>query len=147
MSLHFYTEKEDYLKEESINKYVEEFLSYVEELPSLSDALKQMFISCQLTEEQANDLIKDILTKTEEIINKNWDKIKKRYSKISKEDSNIICSYTCESKNNKYSPYKILNKNLVSEDRKGGVKNISKYLFILLKSLRKLDRYYPNDKL
>ena len=146
MSLHFYTEKEDYLKEESINKYVEEFLSYVEELPSLSDALKQMFISCQLTEEQANDLIKDILTKTEEIINKNWDKIKKRYSKISKEDSNIICSYTCESKNNKYSPYKILNKNLVSEDRKGGVKNISKYLFILLKSLRKLDRYYPNEK-
>ena len=146
MSLHFYTEKEDYLKEESINKYVEEFLSYVEELPSLSDALKQMFISCQLTEEQANDLIKDILTKTEEIINKNWDKIKKRYSKISKEDSNIICSYTCESKNNKYSPYKILNKNLVSEDRKGGIKNISKYLFILLKSLRKLDRYYPNEK-
>ena len=146
MSLHFYTEKEDYLKEESINKYVEEFLSYVEELPSLSDALKQMFISCQLTEEQANDLIKDILTKTEEIINKNWDKIKKRYSKISKEDSNIICSYTCESKNNKYSPYKILNKNLVSEDRKGGVKNIPKYLFILLKSLRKLDRYYPNEK-
>ena len=146
MSLHFYTEKEDYLKEESINKYVEEFLSYVEELPSLSDALKQMFISCQLTEEQANDLIKDILTKTEEIINKNWDKIKKRYSKISKEDSKIICSYTCESKNNKYSPYKILNKNLVSEDRKGGVKNISKYLFILLKSLRKLDRYYPNEK-
>ena len=86
------------------------------------------------------------MTKTEEIINKNWDKIKKRYSKISKEDSKIICSYTCESKNNKYSPYKILNKNLFSEDRKGGIKNISKYLFILLKSLRKLDRYYPNEK-
>ena len=146
MSLHFYTEKEDYLKEESINKYVDEFISYNEELPSLSDALKQMFINCQLTDEQANNLIKDILTKTEEIINKNWDKITKRYSKVSKEDSKIICSYTCESKNNTYSPYKIFNKNLVSEDRKGGIKNISKYLFILLKSLRKLDKYYPNEK-
>ena len=35
---------------------------------------------------------------------------------------------------------------MVSEDRKEGIKNISKYLFILLKSLRKLDKYYPNEK-
>ena len=35
---------------------------------------------------------------------------------------------------------------MVSDNRKGGVKNISKYLFILLKSLRKLDKYYPNEK-
>ena len=40
MSLHFYTEKEDYLKEESINKYVDEFISYIDEPPTLSDALK-----------------------------------------------------------------------------------------------------------
>jgi len=141
MSLHFYTEKEDYLKEESINKYVDEFISYIDEPPTLSDALKQMFISSELAEEQTEDLIKDILSKTEKIINKNWKEIQKKYSKITKEDSKIISSYTCESKNNKFSPYKILNKNLVSEDRKGGIKNISKYLFILLKSLRKLDSY------
>lgn len=146
MSLHFYTEKEDYLKEESINKYVDEFISYNEKKPTLSDALNQMFKSSQLTEEEVNDLTKDILTKTEEIINENWDQIKKKYSKITKEDSKIICSYTCESKNNKFSPYKILNKNMVSENRKEGVQNISKYLFILLKSLRKLDKYFPNEK-
>ena len=89
--------------------------------PTLSDALKQMFLSSELTEEQADDLNKDILSKTEKIINKNWDEIKKKYSKITKEDSKVISSYTCESKNNKFSPYKILNKNLVSEDRKGGI--------------------------
>ena len=36
---------------------------------------------------------------------------------------------------------------MVSENRKEGVKNISKYLFILLKSLRKLDKYFPNEKI
>ncbi len=146
MSLHFYTEKEDYLKEESINKYKNEFIEYIKEPPTLSDALKQMFINYEATEEQSNELVNDIISKTEVIINKNWEKIKKKYSKITKEDSKIISSYTCESKNKKFSPYKILNKNLVSEDRKEGLKNISKYLFILLKSLRKLDKYYPNEK-
>ena len=146
MSLHFYTEKEDYLKEESINKYIDEFIEYFKEPPTLENALKQMFISSEATEEQSNELIKDIISKTEEIINKNWDQIKKKYSKVTKEDSKIISSYTCESKNKKFSPYKILNKNMVSEDRKEGIKNISKYLFILLKSLRKLDKYYPNEK-
>ena len=146
MSLHFYTEKEDYLKEESINKYKNEFIEYIKEPPTLSDALKQMFINYEATEEQSNELVNDIISKTEEIINKNWEQIKKKYSKITKDDSKIISSYTCESKNKKFSPYKILNKNLVSEDRKEGLKNISKYLFILLKSLRKLDKYYPNEK-
>ena len=74
-----------------------------------------MFLSSELTEEQADDLNKDILSKTEKIINKNWDEIKKKYFKITKEDSKVISSYTCESKNNKFNPYKILNKNLVSE--------------------------------
>jgi hypothetical protein len=27
-----------------------------------------------------------------------------------------------------------------------GIRNISKYLFLLLKALRKLDRYYPDAK-
>ncbi len=63
MSLHFYTEKEDYLKEESINKYKDEFIEYIKKPPTLSEALKQMFISSGLTEEHVNDLIRDILTK------------------------------------------------------------------------------------
>ena len=46
-----------------------------------------------------------------------------------------------------HSPYKLLNQNLVSKDRKQGVQNISKYLYILLKSLRKLPKHYPNTDL
>ena len=57
----------------------------------------------------------------------------------------IISSYTCESKNKKYSPYKLLNKNLVSDNRQEGINNISKYLYILINSLRKLDKYYPKE--
>ena len=146
MSLHFYTEKEDYLKEESVDYYKDLFIQYYTETPTLSDALKQIFINSGANEELSNDLIKDIISKTEQIINKNWNQISNKYSKITKEDSKIISSYTCESKDKKYSPYRILNKNLVSDNRKEGLKYISKYLFILLKSLRKLDKYYPNDK-
>ena len=35
---------------------------------------------------------------------------------------------------------------MVSEDRRNGVNNISKYLYIFLKALRKLPRYYPENK-
>ena len=146
MSLIFYTEKEDYLKEDSIDKYKDIFTDYYYENPTLSDSLKQLFINSGAKEELSNDLIKDIISKTEKVINKNWNKIKEKYPSITKEDSKIICSYTCESKDKNYSPYKILNKNLVSDNRKEGIMNVSKYLFILLKSIRKLDKYYPNDK-
>ena len=42
-----------------------------------------------------------------------------------------------------YSPYRLLNKNLASTNRKQGISNISKYLYIFLKALRKLYKYYP----
>ena len=35
---------------------------------------------------------------------------------------------------------------MVSEDRKNGLKNISKYFYILLSSLRKLKKYYPTKE-
>ena len=105
-----------------------------------------MFINSGASEEKTNDLINDIIYKTEEIINKNSKEIKINYPKITNEDSKTISSYTCESKDNNFSPYKILNNNLVRENRKEGIKNISKYFFLLLKSLRKLDKYYPEEK-
>ena len=40
---------------------------------------------------------------------------------------------------------KLLNTNLVANDRMSGVRNISKYLFIFLKALRKLNRYHPEE--
>ena len=144
MSLHFYTEKEDNYKEESINNYENLFIEYIENPPNLSDSLKQMFTNAGSTEEKSNKLIEDIFSKTKEIIDNNLDKIKKKYPNITNEDIQIISSYTCEAKDKDFNPYKLLNKNLVTEKRKQGIKNISKYLYIFLKSLRKLERYYPN---
>ena len=41
--------------------------------------------------------------------------------------------YSCEVEDNpKYSPYRVLNRNLVSENRKEGLKKVSKYSFLLL---------------
>ena len=105
-----------------------------------------MFINSGVTEEKSNELIKDIISKTEETIYKNLKEIYNKYPLVTLEDAKIISSYTCESKEKNFSPYKILNKNLVSDNRKEGLKNVSKYLFILLKSLRKLDKYRPNTK-
>ena len=145
MSLHFYTENEDNYKEESINNYLGLFIEYIENPPNLSDALKQMFINAGSTEEKSNELIGDLISKTQEVIDKNLVQIKNKYPNITNEDIQIISSYTCEAEDRNFSPYKLLNKNLVAENRKQGIKNISKYLYIFLKSLRKLERYYPNE--
>ena len=146
MSLNFYTEEEDNNKEESIDNYKDLFLPFVDNSPSLSDALYQMFKSKNLEDENVQELIKDIMTKCKKIIDKNFDKITKKYNNISKDDAYIICSYTCESLIDYCSPYKILNQNLVSSNRQNGINNVSKYLNILLKSLRKLPKYYPEKK-
>ena len=143
MSLIFYAKEEDYGKEESVNLYKSLFSSYKNLNPNLSDALNQMFKSENLDDKKCNELTKDLLDKCINKIDPKLAEIKKKYKNISKDDAYIICSYTCESKDNIYSPYKILNKNLVSENRKNGIRNISKYLYIFLKSLRKLPRYYP----
>ena len=148
MSLDFYCEEEENSREESINKYKNIFINYESNQPILSEALSQMFESCELDKNKVKELIDDILSKCKKRIDSNFDMIKNKYENITKEDAYIICSYTCESKERKYSPYRILNQNLVSEsdDRKNGVINISKYLYIFLKSLRKLPRYYPKNK-
>lgn len=64
------------------------------------------------------------------------------------EDAQIISSYTCqldENNNNDYNIYKILNLNLNSNSKEEGIKKVSKYLYIFLKSLRKLPLYYPES--
>ena len=146
MSLYYYSENEDNYKDESINNYKNLFTEYLKNPPNLSGALKQMFISSGQTEEKSNDLIQDILTKSTEVVEKNKKKIKQKYPKINIEEMKIISSYTCESKDKNLSPYKLLNKNLVEENRNQGINNISKYLYIFLKTLRKLERYYPDGK-
>ena len=113
-------------------------------MPTLSEALNQMFIAAGASEEKSDILIKDILSKCHSKMDKQFEKIKEKYSKISIDDAYIICSYTCESKEKIFNPYRLLNSSLVSENRENGINNISKYLYILLNSLRKLEIYIPS---
>ena len=145
MSLNFYCEEEENNREESINKYKNLFANYESNSPSLSEALIQMFESCELEGDKVKRLTEDIISKCKERIDSDFNEIKKKYDKITRDDAYIICSYTCESIDRKYSPYRLLNQNLVSDDRRNGVRNISKYLYIFLKSLRKIPRYYPKN--
>ena len=103
-----------------------------------------MFIAAGASEEKSDILIKDILSKCHSKMDKQFEKIKEKYSKISIDDAYIICSYTCESKEKIFNPYRLLNSSLVSENRENGINNISKYLYILLNSLRKLEIYIPS---
>ena len=146
MSLHFYTEKENIQNKLSINHYKNIFSEYSKRIPNLNEALKEMFISTGITDQKAYELTEDILTKSEKFVEYNYDSIKDKYPALFREEAKIIFSYNCESKDPNYSPYKILNKNLCLENTEQGIKNISKYFFIFLKSLRKLERYFPNQK-
>ena len=90
------------------------------------------------------------MNKSKGRVNKKKKEINKKYPNISQEEAEIIASYTCESSISKktkvYSPYRILNRNLVSENRNEGITNVSKYIHILLKSLRKLEIFRPENK-
>ena len=145
MSLNYYIEEEEIRREESINNYKYLFDNYEKKMPTLYEALHHIFISSVNDPANANYLTADIIAKCKQAIDPRFAAIKQKYKKISIDDAYIICSYTCESYDRKYSPYKILNQNLVSNNRKQGVANISKYLYIFLKSLRKLEKYYPTQ--
>ena len=146
MSRYFYEKTEDVPKNESLNKYQHLFLNYTKSLPSLTEALNQMFSSTDISDQKINELTEDILSKSQKNINSIFEVIKEKYPIIEKEEAMIISSYTCEAFDSNYSPYKILNRKLNEENREEGIKQISKYLFIFLKALRKLDRYYPTQK-
>ena len=147
MSQYFYCEKKDNSNEESINNFKDLFLNYKNNIPSLSESLYQMFKASKLDEYKINELTNDIIDKCKHIIEPKYNEIKNKYEKITKNEAYIICSYTCESVDNNYSPYKILNQNLASNNKKNDIKNISKYLYIFLKALRKLPKFYPPNKL
>ena len=130
MSLNFYCEEEnENNKEVSLNNYKYIFSKYEKNIPSLSEAFIQMYKSLNLDDYIIKELTKEIIEKCKERIDNKFDLIKLKYTNITKEDAYIICSYTYETKIKEFSPYKILNINLTSEDRKNGVRNISKYLY------------------
>ena len=146
MSIHFYDSNEDTIKNESINNFSSIFKEYSIKIPSLNDALNEMFISTGIPSQKAYEFTKEIMLKSSEIIKYNFDLINQKYPIILEEEAKIISSYTCELTNPYYSPYKILNRSLCEENREEGIKKVSKYFYIFLKALRKLDIYYPDKK-
>ena len=146
MSLHFYCNGEDNEKEESIDNYRDIFTDFLDNPPSLKQALSQIFIAGGVPKNELNDYVDDLYNKVNKLVEDRNIKIKEKYPNISNEDSLIIASYTCEAKNCEFSPYRTLNRNLASGNREEGLKKVSKYLFILLNALRKLKRYYPVEE-
>ena len=144
MALYFYLDKEGIHKEDSINNYKGIFQEYIKKNPNLEEALSEMYISENISDLKVKNLKEDILSKSAEIIRNNFFIIKEKYPTITYEEAQIISSYNCISYDPDFSPYKILNKNLCKENREEGIKNVSKYFYIFLKSLRKLDRYFIN---
>ena len=148
MSLNFFATNEDYTNDESINKYEDIFEEFVKNCPTLKEALQQMFISSGASKDKANQLAITVYDDVKAFIEPKFKDIKNKYPNVTLEDAFIISSYTYEFENETdYNTYKLLNTNLVSNNRKQGIKKVSKYLFILLKALRKLDRYYPKKNL
>ena len=105
-----------------------------------------MYFSTNVSKEKVKKLTEDIMTKSLEIVVNNSNLIKQKYPLINDEEAQIISSYNCVSYDPNYNPYKILNQNLCEENRYEGIKNISKYFYIFLRALRKLDRYFPKEK-
>ena len=105
-----------------------------------------MFESSFLTAKDSKNYIKQIISDVNKRLKETFSEIQNKFPKITFEDAQIISSYTCELDNTYYNPYKLLNNNIVANDRKNGVKKISKYLYIFLKAIRKLDKYYPQSR-
>ena len=76
MSLNFYCEEEENNREESINKYKNLFSNYESNSPSLSEALIQMFESCELESDKVKRFTEDIISKCKERIDPDFNEIK-----------------------------------------------------------------------
>ena len=146
MSSIFYSPDEDNIKEESINNYSYLFESYNNNPPTLKEALSEMYLLSKISKNKVNELVDEIISNCGNKIKDRMVDINNKYENITKEEAIIICSYTYESDDDEYSPYKILNKNIVYNNRENGLKIVSKYFFIFIKALRKLPKYYPDKK-
>ena len=145
MSKSFYSENEEN-NFNSLNDF--EFLikHYACEAPSLKDALIELFRNGGATPKEAEEIYDHLYLMCKNQVDNNWSLIKEQNKDISKNDAMIISSYTYEPKTmyEKFSPYRLLNTNLVAANRKNGVQNIEKYLFIFLRALRRLTKCKKN---
>ena len=63
MALHFYDYKEEFIKEDSINKYEDIFQEYIKKNPSLDEALIEMHMSTNISDLKIKNLKNDISKK------------------------------------------------------------------------------------
>ena len=122
MALYFYSAQEDILNEDSINNYEDIFKEYNKKIPNLDEALNEMYLSTNISELKAKNLKLDILAESAEILRNNFDLISQKYPKLTLEEAQIICSYNCIPYDPNFSPYIILNNNLLKENRYEGIK-------------------------
>ena len=144
--INFYDPNEGIEKEESINNYKELFSEYKNNLPNLKESLFQLLDSTDLAKNKIDEYIDFIKKESEDTIDEKLTEIKEKYPQITYDQAVIIASYTVEAPDTDYSPYRILNKNMVSKNRKEGLKKVSKYLYLLLKTLRLLPKYTDETK-
>ena len=121
----------------TVNDYKKLFEKYEHNPPSLQEALNQMFKSSNIDDKNIELYTNEIMDKCKKCIDPRMNKINTKFNTITKDDAYIICSYTVDIKDRNYSPYRLLNQYLTSNENE--IIKISKYLYILLKSLRKLD--------
>ena len=98
MSLNYYCEKEEERnKEISVNKYKYLFTDYEKNIPSLSEALTQIYNSLNLDDIKCKELVNEVIKKCKERIDSEYKEITLKYPNITKEDAYIICFYTFQS--------------------------------------------------
>ena len=107
MSLNQYDEGEEIeKKDETINNYEDLFTPYVNNPPTLKEALIHLFTSSGLDQDKANEMANSIISICDKRVEKKLSEIKSKYPDISYEEAKIIASYTCESTySSEYSPY------------------------------------------
>ena len=138
MSDKFYSQNEELNFDDSLDKYEFLFKDMNSKPPTLEEALIEMFRNAQLSPKESKEIYDHINLVCSNRINEKWDLIKAEHPDISKNDALIISSYTYEPKKmyEKLSPYRLLNTNLIATDRKSGVINIEKYLFLFMIAVR-----------
>ena len=145
MGQSFFCEKNNRkVNEQTVNDYKKLFEEYEHNPPSLQESLNQMLKSSNIDDKNIELYTNEIMDNCKKCIDPRMNEINTKFNTITKKDAYIICSYTMEIKDRNYSPYRLLNQYLDSNENE--IIKISKYLYILLKSLRKLPRYYPDKK-
>ena len=146
MSQKFYSANEELNFDDSLDNFEFLFKDIKTKSPSLKDALMEMFLNAQLSKDDSQKIYDDLVLHCTNRINDKWEAIKQEHPNISRDDALVISSYTYEPLQmyEKYSPYRLLNSNLVATNRKNGVRNVAKYLYLFLRALRGLKKCKKN---